>query len=79
MNKNTAGAVLVLILAAYGIVHDETAVWSLCVATAAWAFLANEALDYANQYKSDLALKLHVGFALASQLTVASAGFLAIL
>jgi len=78
MNKNTAGAVLVLILAAYGIVNDETAVWVLAAATAALAFLASEALDYSDLHRSDFAMKLNVGFALASWATVAGAALFAI-
>lgn len=47
MNQNTAGAVLVLILAAAGFVNDKPAAWGLVALSAALAFLKAE-LDRAD-------------------------------
>lgn len=69
MNKNTAGALLVLIIAAAGLVHDKPWAWGLAVVTCALAFLAEEMRDVGT-LGAEL---LRVGLALTSWATIALA------
>ncbi|QND67650.1 hypothetical protein HB777_29410 [Mesorhizobium loti] len=48
MNKNTSGALLVLIIAAAGLHLDRPWAWGLAAATCALAFLAEEFADAGN-------------------------------
>lgn len=73
MNKNTSGALLVLIIAAAGLVHDKPWAWGLAAVTCALAFLAEEFADV-DTLGSAL---LRVCIAVLSWVTVAAA-FLAL-
>lgn len=78
MNQNTAGAVLVLILAAAGLVQDQPAVWALAAVTAALAFVCHEVgllYDFSGR---PLFWGLRNALALASWATVALAFILAL-
>ncbi|RWI22869.1 MAG: hypothetical protein EOQ92_18315 [Mesorhizobium sp.] len=66
MNKNTAGAVLVLIVAATGLMHDNPWACGLAAATCALAFLAEEV----REVSTIGAAIIGVGLALASWATI---------
>ncbi|PAQ09550.1 hypothetical protein [Mesorhizobium temperatum] len=69
MNKNTAGAVLVLIIAAAGLVYDKPWAWGFAAATCALAFLAEKL----SELDTVGAAILRLGFALLSWATVVAA------
>ena len=69
MNKNTSGAVLVLILAAAGLFYDKPTAWALAALTAALAFLAWEFGEHASRAAQGIGVVL----ALLSWVTVACA------
>ncbi|OWK18309.1 hypothetical protein AJ88_03770 [Mesorhizobium amorphae CCBAU 01583] len=72
MNKNTAGALLVLIIAAAGLVHDKPWAWGLAAVTCALAFLAEELGDVTSSVGTAIA---RVGVALLSWATIVAAFF----
>lgn len=71
MNKNTAGAALVLIIAAAGLVTHEPAAWGFAAFTCALAFLCEEMRDFGTIGAEIVRL----GLALASWATIAIAAF----
>jgi hypothetical protein len=71
MNQNTAGAVLLLILAAAGLHTDTWAAWWFAGCAAGLAFVANEARDYYGNGGGYAALAMGTGFAVASWAAVA--------
>ncbi|MER9410316.1 hypothetical protein [Mesorhizobium sp. M0589] len=74
MHKNTSGALLVLIIAAAGLAHDNPWAWGLAAITCALAFLAEEFADVG----SVGAAVLHVCLAVLSWVAVGAA-FLALI
>jgi hypothetical protein len=71
MNRNTSGAILVLIIAAAGLVHDKPWAWGFAAATCALAFLSEEM----KELDTVGAAILRAGFALTSWATIALAAF----
>lgn len=73
MNQNTAGAVLLLIIAAAGFQTNHPAAWWLAGITAGLAFVANEVRNANELIGSDTLARVGNGLALLSWLTVAAA------
>ncbi|MBZ9807686.1 hypothetical protein [Mesorhizobium sp. ESP-6-2] len=70
MNQNTAGAVLLLILAAAGFHTNTPVAWWFAGLTAALAFLAEEARAYHEVHGGFNAAAVRFGLAVASWATV---------
>lgn len=73
MNKNTAGAVLILIIAAAGLYRDVPEAWVLAAVTCALAFLAEELRDVGSLHGRPDIVSLASIPALASWVTIITA------
>lgn len=64
MNQNTAGALLLAIIAAAGLLHDKPMAWVFAIVTAALAFLAAE-VRAVDDYLLDWKTRVIAGNAIA--------------
>ncbi|MER8481183.1 hypothetical protein [Mesorhizobium sp. M1322] len=73
MNQNTAGAVLLLVLAAAGFVHNNPMAWGFVALTAALAFVAQELREAGLVSAKPVLFWSDIGAAVLSWVTIAVA------